>query len=279
MMKKIRTSSIHAVIVAGFVILNAQASEQEFISRIFSDKIRHGNGTINLLSNISGSELTQYFNQTGGLLLLGANLKEANSGYESSRSVGVAIRDVQLSISTASGDFTFGDFFTSTTALLRGSGSADPGEYFTMFGQNGRSDLVGGGGFDLASMNDVLWMENILLSEDITRAEMRVTFVDTPKRNATATESFFDFSGGFEEFALLSVADAVLLEKAAIGEGAAPSAISFSSGRSAVDAIHSAQSAGNGITNPPAAPAPPWMVVAGLAGLLLLKQNKKHADA
>ena len=89
------------------LLLSGLAGAQEMVSRTLSEKIYRGDGVIDLLKDIGGSELTQYFNQSGGLLLLGADINEDNSGNESRSSQGVAIKQVQLSISTNAGDFTF----------------------------------------------------------------------------------------------------------------------------------------------------------------------------
>lgn len=267
-------AAIHA---SCLMLLSSLAGAQEIVSRTLTDAIYRGDGVINLLKDISGNELTQYFNQSGGLLLLGADINENNSGNESSTSQGVAIKQVQLSISTTDGDFTFSDFFTNTTAMLREAGSTTSSEYYTMFGQGGSSQLTGAGGFNLATFDDVLWLEQIFLTGTITRAELSITFLETPTSRPTEAESFFDFSGGFEDFALLAMADAILLEEAAIGMADAPSEVEYSvTTTSVIDAINAAvpppeDTAFNG---PPAAPAPPWVVVAGLAGLLLLKPRK-----
>jgi len=157
-----------------------------------------------------------------------------------------------------------------------------------MFGQGGSSQLTGAGGTDLSSFDDVLWLQEIMLTGTITRAELSIAFLETPKSGSSDAESFFDFSGGFEDFALLSTADAILLEEAAIGVTEAPSGVTFESTESATGAIGAAApvsipdpvvSEGTALASPPAAPAPPWMVVAGLAGLLLLKTGKARAHA
>lgn len=252
-------------------VLCGFAEAQEVVSRKLTDAIYRGDGVINLLNDISGSELTQYFDQTGGLLLLGADVNEASAGNESSQSLGIAIKQAQLSISTTAGDFTFGDFYTNTTAMLREAGSTTSAEYHTMFGQGGSSQITGSGDVDLSSFDDVMWLEQIKLTGTITRAELSITLLETPGTNPTELESFFDFSGGFEEFALLAAADAVLLEEAGIGLQDAPSDVIYTQTESASDVIQAAASQ----AAPPAAPAPPWIVVAGLAGLLLLKTRKK----
>ncbi|MFK7851151.1 MAG: hypothetical protein AB8D78_09255 [Akkermansiaceae bacterium] len=278
-MKDFRSKSPRSILGCCLLLWSSLAGAQEVVSRKLSDAIFKGDGVIDLLNDISGSELTQYFNQTGGLLLLGADVNEDNSGNESSTSQGVAIKQVQLSISTTDGDFTFGDFYTSTTAMLSELGGTTSSEYYTLFGQGGSSQITGSGGFDLSSFDDVLWLEEIMLTGTINRAELSITFLETPNSRSSDSESFFDFSGGFEEFALLATADAVLLEEADLGMADAPTGVTYTTTESATEVIQAAAPAADPNTqvDPPAAPAPPWMVVAGMAGLLLLKTKKAGA--
>jgi hypothetical protein len=250
--------SIHHIIPATLVSLLALASSaysQSFEATVLTDRIYKGQGVIDLLKNIEGNSLASYFNETGGLLLLGADLNENNSGNESNKSIGVAIKAAQLSISTTAGDFTFKDFFTGTTSMLRESGSSASSQYNTLFGQGGSSAITGKGVVDASNFDDILWFENIDFKGDITSAKLSVSFLETPgsKSNPTAAESFFDFSGGFEEFALVSTADAVLIEEKNNGMEEAPSGLKYEKAGSATAAIKEALAA----NSPPASPSEP----------------------
>lgn len=287
---------------------NAQGIE----SRTLTDKVYKGDGVIDLMKDIGGADLATYFKQTGGLLLLGADVNEDASGNESSKSLGIAIKEASLSIRTTEGDFTFKDFLTSTTAKMREVGSSNEREYATLFGQGGSSQITGSGKLDISKFDDVLWFEDIEYKGRITSASLSITFLPTPNTKPTSNESFFDFSGGFEDFALLNVADATLLEKANIGLAGAPSGVKFEEKDSAVDAIKSAlgddhhsdgehenedggesnSTANNGggsgnatnggttpVTPPPAAPTPPMSALASLGLLMLWKKRKAaHKD-
>jgi hypothetical protein len=276
-MKHTHSTSPRSILGCCLLLFSSLAGAQEIVSRTLTDAIYRGDGVIDLLKDVSGDQLTKYFNQSGGLLLLGVDINEDNSGNESRSSLGIAIKQAQLSITTTAGDFTFGDFYTSTTAMLREAGGTTSAKYYTMFGQGGSSQLTGKSGFNLSSFDDVLWLEKIALTGTILRAELSITFLETLTSRSSDAESFFDFSGGFEDFALLSAADAVLLEEAAIGTADAPPGVAYTTGGSATGAIVAAAPAAEGappLATPPAAPAPPWLMVAGLAGLLLLKPKK-----
>lgn len=304
-----------AVLLA--LALPGTALAQSIESRTLTDKIYKGDGVIDLMKDIGGTDLASYFKQTGGLLLLGADVNEDASGNESSKSLGIAIKEARLSIRTTEGDFTFKDFLTSTSAKMREAGSSNEREYATLFGQGGSSQITGSGKLDISKFDDVLWFEDIEYKGRITSASLSISFLPTPNTKPTANESFFDFSGGFEDFALFNVADAVLVEKANIGLAGAPSGVKFDKDDTVVDAIKSAlgddhsgdghenedgstagndsnsgsdSTAGNGgnsgngtnggttpVTPPPAAPAPPMSALASL-GLLMLWKKRKAAN-
>lgn len=261
----------------------ATSASSEVVSRALTDTIKQGEGTIDLLKNISAADLQKYFTQTGGLLLLGAGLNEANSGAENKDSLGVAIKQMQLTISTTKGDFKFSEVFTSTMASLRETEGTKAGNYYTMFGQNGKNQLAGQGSTDLTNFEDVLWMTGVDITGTITGAKLEVRFVETSEKKGTVTEGFFDYSGGFEDFALLSAADAALLESASIGSSKAPASVVFTNADPVSKAIAAAMANegggiggnGGGTNVPPGAPSPPLMVLAGM-GLLMVWRNKRQ---
>lgn len=257
-------------------------------SRVLTGKIYKGDGTIDLLKNISGSNLARYFNQTGGLMLLGADLNEDNSGNESKDAVGVAIKQAQLSISTTKGDFSFTDFFTSTSAKLREDGSSTFGEYATLVGSGG-GDEITGQKLDASNLDDVMWFENVKFDGDITAAKMNISFLQTSENEKEAgSEAFFDFSGGFEQFALISTADAILADESNPGLKNLPEDVDVNTSDRLAAAIEKAaagvepppDNGGDGapVVTPPAAPAPPLVVLASMGLLMLWKKRNQPAQ-
>jgi hypothetical protein len=188
-----------------------------------------------------------------------------------------------LTISTTKGDFKFSEVFTSTMASLRDENGEKASNYYTMFGQNGPNELKGIGSTDLTSFQDVMWMTGIDLSGTITEAKLEIRFVETPEKKGTVTEEFFDYSGGFENFALLTAADAALLESQSIGEKKVSDAVKFTNADPVSVAIAAAianENGGNGgngggVVVPPGAPNPPLMILAGM-GLLMVWRNQRQ---
>lgn len=292
----IPVNTIAAVCALAALVLPCRVHAQTIESLVLTDKIHKGSGVIDLLKDISGSDLSSYFTQEGNLLLLGVDLNEDLAGNEIQDSIGIAIKNAQLSITTTAGSFSFTDFFTSTTAMLKETGSDVALERYTLFGDVGSSQITGTGSLDISKFDDVMWFENINYTGDILDAKLTVNFLDTGRNNRTSSgaETFFDWSDGFEDFAIFSAADAVLLEQASIGVAEAPSSVTYTTEGTVVQAIATAEStggantsgattgsSGDSIPNTPAAPAPPF-VIAALMGLLLIYKQRNlraHDDA
>jgi len=200
------------------------------IPTVLTDKIYRGSGTIDLLKDATGAELSEYLG-VNGRLLLGVDLNEDASGNESNLSQGIAIKSVQLLITTNQGSFSFSDLFTNTTAVLTEAGGTTAETYYTLFGRGGSSQITGSTtGFDLSKFDDVLEVRNVAITGTITSAQLVVNFLETANsKGVQGNESFFDFSGGFEDFALLAPEDAQLLEAAALGMGDVSGTVSYSS--------------------------------------------------
>lgn len=234
-----------------FALLVTAAPAGAEIPTVLTDKIRNGDGVIDLFQDVTGDELQQYLQ--GETMYLGVDLNEDASGNESSISAGVAIKDMELIIRTTEGDISFTEFYTNTTAMIQEAGSTQASEYYTLFGSAGGSDITGStSNFDLSAFDDVIVFDNIQVSGEIIGAELRVTFLDTARTGEN--ETFFDYSAGFEEFAILTSTDASALDSANIGLTDAPQTVSYS-----VDA-------------PSGTPEPAWFLMAVMPALFLWRK-------
>jgi len=243
--------------IAGIICIVCNQASSQIVPTVLSDKISKGSGTIDLLRDVSADDLQSYFGENGRLSL-GADINESNDGAESRTSAGVAIREIELLISTTEGDYSFSDFYTNTTAVLTEQGSGNTGEYYTLFGDAGSSSLTPGTqDFDPTSLEDVLYIDNIVFSGEILSAEINLTFLDTQSKGGSVEDDFFDFSGGFEEFALINDPDSTAIESAARG---VDNTLSFTT---------------KAIPTAPGAPLPPLPALAVLAMLYLFLRNKR----
>ncbi len=237
------------------VLLSAVPAWAE-IPTVLTDVINKGDGVIDVFKDVTGAELQQYLG--GETLYLGVDLNEAASGNESSTSVGVAIKEMELVLQTTNGDISYTEFFTNTSAMIQEQGAAQAQEYYTLFGNAGGNTITSAtSGFDISTFDDVIEFRNIQVSGEITGAQLRVTFLDTAASGGE-NETFFDYSAGFEQFAILSSADATTLDAANIGLGAdAPANISYS------------------IDTPSGTPEPSWYFLAVIPAIFLWRQRSR----
>jgi len=238
-------------IILLLAMLNA-ASAWAAIPTVLTDTIKNGDGVIDIFNDASGVELQDTLES--GALYLGVDLNEAASDNESSTTAGVAIKEMELIISTTEGDFSYTEFYTNTTAMILEDGATSTQEYNTLFGSAGGSDITGStSNFDLSAFDDVIILDNIEFEGEIIGASLSVTFLDTAK--AGENESFFDYSAGFEEFAILSSTDAALLDGANIGLAEAPTTISYS------------------VDSPSGTPEPAWFLLVILPIIILWRRR------
>lgn len=233
------------------------------VPTILTDTIKSGSGTIDIMQDITASELDGALSD--GTMYLGVDLNEDASGLEKSTSQGVAIKEIELVLTTTEGTFTFNTFYTNTTAMIQEQGATESSEYHTLFGQTGSSEISSTTeGFDLSSFDDVIEIQDISYTGEIIDAQLNVTFLDTAK-NAGDNESFFDYSAGFEDFAILSSTDAQTLDNADIGLAEAPTTIAYTS----------STPSGGDVAAPSGTPEPPWLLLAALPALLFTKRKRQ----
>lgn len=238
-------------------------SAQAEVPTILTDTIKSGSGTIDIMKDITATELDSSIGD--GTLYLGVDLNENASGLEKSTSQGVAIKEIELILTTTEGTFAFNTFYTNTTATIQEQGSLEASEFNTLFGQTGSSQISSTtDGFDLSTFDDVIEIQNIDYTGEILDAEIRVAFLDTTK-NAGDNEEFFDYSAGFEDFAILSTTDAQALDTADIGLAEAPTTITYTA---------TAPSGGD-IAAPSGAPEPPWILLGAIPALLLSRIKRR----
>ena len=127
--------------------------------------------------------------------------------------------------------------------------------------------------YDLSSMDDVVTINNIRFDGEVQSASLAVTLLDTQGKNngnkGTPNESFFDFSGGFESFAILTAADASTLSNANIGLPSSGSGVSFSTTQNPVQAPEEMPN------DTPAGPVAPLAITAILGAALLARQRRE----
>ena len=233
---------------------------------LLTDKIYQGSGSIDLLKDISAANLQSMLANNNGGLFLGVDVNENEAGNESRDSLGIAIKQLQLVVTTTAGTFTFGDFLTSTTAMIREAGSSTAQQFYTLFGKSGSSQITGGSA-GLGSLDDVIRVQNVSFQGTILSAKLNVNFLGTAKTTVQGNETFFDYSGGFEDFALLGKTDAALLEAANFGVAGASSTIAYSQTAPAITLSEAGLST-------PGAPVPPLGLLVAMGAIVAWKTRR-----
>ena len=253
-MKSIR--GIFSLIIGLLIVSNLQAQ----VPTALTDKIFRGSGTINLLKDISATDLQKYINANGSLIL-GVDANESATGNESRDSVGVAIQQLELVITTTAGTVSFSDFVTNTKASIKAAGASTTQDYYTLFGRIGSSQITGGS-TELSKLDDVVKLQNVSIQGTILSAQLKVKFLDTANTKVEGNETFFDYSGGFEDFALIGKQEAVLIDAANYGMTPAPSSVTYSTTGSIVG------------PPTPGAPVPPLGLLMAM-GLVVAWKSKR----
>lgn len=232
------------------------------IPTVLTDTVKSGTGTIDVMKDVTAAELDSAL--SSGTLLLAADLNETSSAPESSTSQGVAIEELELILTTTEGTFTFSTFYTNTTALIVPEGSTAATEYYTLFGQTGSSELTSSTStFDLSQFDDVIEIQNVSYTGEILDAQINIKLLDTAVRTGD-TEQFFDYSAGFEEFAIVLVQDANTLDSANIGLADAPSTVTYTA----------STPSGGDIAAPSGAPEPHWLLLGAIPTVLLARRQR-----
>lgn len=251
-------------LLALFLLL-ATAGARAEIPTVLTDTIKSGTGDIDLLKDVTTTELDDAL--SGGTLYLGVDLNEEAAPPEGSTAQGVAIKEVELVITTTEGTFTYSSFYTNTTATILEQGATEADDYYTLFGQTGSSNITSSTeGFDLSTFDDVLVIEDISYTGDILDAQLNVTFLDTAN-TGEYNEEFFDYSAGFEDVAILSVQDAQTLESADVGLDSVPETVTFTKAKT--------ESIASELATPSGAPEPHWVLLAALPALLVWRSRRR----
>ena len=249
-------------LLLGLALLLLTAGARAEIPTVLTDTIKSGSGDIDLLKDVTTTELDDAL--SGGTLYLGVDLNEEASPPEGSTAQGVAIKELELVITTTEGTFTYSSFYTNTTATILEQGATEAEEYYTLFGQTGSSNITSSTqGFDLATFDDVLVIEDISYTGEILDAQLNVTFLNTAK-TGSFNEEFFDYSAGLEDVAILSLADAQTLESADVGLDSVPETVTFTK----------TEPSASDIAAPSGAPEPHWLLLAALPALLLARAKR-----
>jgi len=223
----INLSSRFLLVIASLICISlfSVASNAEEESKRLKHTISKGSGDINLLLGQGNKAISPDFLETirlqnNGALMLGVDINEASSGSEKSTSQGVAIEELTLTIITDEDTYIFTEFSTKTECSLAKVNSENRQSYQTLLGRTGSNSITG------SSLNGTSFDDTLKIPVDIDLStavsiQLEIQFLET-NESLGDPEEFYDYSGGFEDLALLTSTDVDFLDEQAAGREDAP---------------------------------------------------------
>jgi len=216
-----------AIAALAFVVPSAQAASVS--STRLKDVVEKGFGDINLLTagvqsrNLTMAQLEAFRLDNGGKLVFAVDVNEAASGPEKSASQGVSIEYARVEVTTAAGLVTFSQFSTQTQSSIARAGQQTRSLWYTLIGDAGSRQITGSSTSDVngSSFDATVRIPVSIDLSTATAARLVIKFLDTNQQLGDP-ESFYDYSNGFEDVAIVTAADATYLDQLAPGREEAP---------------------------------------------------------
>ena len=209
-------------------------SAQELVSVRLTDVIKsQGTGNIDLMKDVTAVGLEQYRVQHDGALVFAVDINEDASGTEKASSQGVAVKSVRFTADFDDGsqlvlDSIDGCCFTETQALLAEAPGDVREPFYTLLGESGSSRISSSNSiqdaFDSTLKVEVSEPLYDPSGRTVVGARLQVVLLQTNDALGDP-EAFYDFSAGFEDLAILNVADTVFIDDYAAGREEAPTVI------------------------------------------------------
>lgn len=210
------------------------ASAQELVSVRLSDVIKsQGTGNIDLMKDVTASELEQYRVDNDGFLIFAVDINEDSSGTEKASSQAVAVKSVVLTVDFDDGSRLVLDSandccFSETQALLAEAPGTGRQIYYTLLGESGSSRITSNNSiqdsFDSTLKIEVKEALLDLAGRSANGAKLQIVLLQT-NDSLGDPEAFYDFSAGFEDLALLNAVDTNFIDDYAAGREEAPTVI------------------------------------------------------
>lgn len=237
-----RPAALALALIVGLGLPRAAAAQVESVR--LADTIKSsGSGNINLLlgtgnTPIPASQLEalrlEHVDLGSGtprnFLSFGVDVNENNKGLETSTAQGVTVASVQLTVNWPNGvSRSYSEYRTATQALLAAQGKTQRSRYYTLLGEGGSSRITGANSVQQKFDSTLdLFVPDSLAGASSMQLSVQLLTVN---KSMNEPENFYDFSGGFEDLAILNRADAYFLN-ATLAQSS-----SFRSGAPAVEPV------------------------------------------
>ena len=191
------------------VLLGVNSASQTQLTPLrLSDTIKQGSGVINLLKDIDAATMEAFRLDNAGRLVFAVDVNENNSGLETPRSQGVTVQSVSLDVSFPGGlKKHYTQFSTETQALVAPAGANVRQRYYTLLGDAGSGRITSNGKIGSQYFDSTL---KLVVADDLSTATAAVLTVQLLKTASSFgdAENFYDYSGGFEDMAIVTQASA-----------------------------------------------------------------------
>jgi LruC domain-containing protein len=205
---------------------NAHALESSRLTDVIKSS---GDGNIDVFNPsttgriIDGPTLEAFRQDNNGSIVFAVDVNEAADGSEKASSQAVTIDTARLEITIGGTVRTYTDYATTTRTLLARKGETTRSLYQSLLGDSGSNRITSNTDSDLynSSFDSTLTFD---VPDDVsgaTAARLYVTLLDTNVQLGDP-EAFYDYSNGFEDVALITREDAVLLDDLEAGQAEAP---------------------------------------------------------
>ncbi|MBF0236236.1 MAG: LruC domain-containing protein [SAR324 cluster bacterium] len=206
--------------------MNTLATESIRLTDVI--RSQDGYGAVDLLKDMKSSDLEVFRLQGNGGLMIAVDVNENASGTEKSTSQGIAIKTLKLTIIMDGITHEWTQFSTATSATLMASNETTRSNYYTVLGDSGSNRITTNS--IQAKFDSIITISvEMALTGTITSALLDIQLLET-KTSLGDPEAFYDFTGGFEDLALLNFSDAVYISNLEAGRQEAPSVEITSSG-------------------------------------------------
>ena len=172
---------------------------------------------------IDGPVLEAFRQDNNSQIVFAVDVNEAADGSEKASSQAVTIDTAQLVVTIDGTQRVYDSYATITRTLLARKSQTNRSLYYSLIGDSGSSRITSNSSSDIygSSFDSTLSFD---VPDDIstaTAARLVITLLDTNVQLGDP-EAFYDYSNGFEDVALITRADAVLLDDLEAGQAEAP---------------------------------------------------------
>lgn len=222
-----------------FLFISFQTFAVESVK--LADTIKQGYGYIDLFkaqqsaNNLTVDDLESLRNAHGNKLVFAVDINEAANGTEKASTQGVTVDTVELIVVRNGSESRYNEFYTPTTSLVAAISETSRTFRYTMIGESGSSRITGATLNDITSEFDSLL--TILVPDSIANADAIFLAVRLQQTNKSLgdPEAFYDYTGGYEDIAVVNPYDAQVLTELAPGVDEAPLVVAQSQVEQTVD--------------------------------------------